>query len=1249
MMTRINGWRPFLPRIALVWLIGANAVDSAEISCVVPLSDASGDPGTVRILKSPFSPQGGILVEVDQPQSNRRLSLLQSPDGRLAWSTVGDTDTGPVLNFYDFGDAGLLVAGQRGLFTVTLDAAGGAVNSFNLQRTGAVRDAKRVQGVGLFVATDNGLFLIKKVGGQLRLEEPQTQLPQFEKRAQVRLEELPGLGWLIDFQTGEYFLAQVSDGKLSIRKATFRSAGFGGIWGQTYEVPGLGVLINDPTSGVSLAHMVDGEPQIESIGEQVIPGIQHALWVSELGLFIDTGYTSLLAKLSRTMANVELASRTATGVPQLVYELKHRSGKLLATSKGLFFVDLRNGEGSVSPVDVDGIANAIEELPGGGAMLATSKGLKLVEIHGDSSTSVFSIDNPRAPSNATTDNIGGLTMIRTEGGYFESRLYGPNPGIHTIYPTYQARAQSGGDVPKAPGPIGPRPISWLGTLSNGEWLAVGDDTVLLVQYEDEHFQLSWVSEDKIGHLQSVHELTNIGWLIAGSKGLFVARVNDNEVHLEQLNESAIKIVGELQPVQERRSWLIAGEEALYYIHPTERGLTADSVAGPIFGKVTNIQRVKELGWLIGTEKGLFLVRQEGDRITTELVGKSSIGKVGDVQQIGTAGWLLDVDGRMFVASQALLSSATVTALDGRLYGNPPEGDLDSPIDFAVQHVCASTLQQASLAVELTPPVGRTIDLDSSRLGNFNVISGKVTFTARLPIHTPGTWRLQFLLHRGSARQPVGPANEITFSSDQTLKERYEKLGASIAIVLAAFNLLLFVAARRSALAWRLATDDSISTATFRVVTLAMSHFPWAQLWILDLYFSTIRRGSGNRSPFLPLPLIRGDGQRAASELVTAPSWRRRRLWIQGNSGMGKSALFRHLTEEHFQESVTAYDAYRTWGCVFVAFSARDFALGGDDEIKPDWVIEAVRMTLSQRELTFEDDKLLRRLLRSGVIGVVIDGLHEAGRAKAVEAFASAFPAAPMLVTSQESGSLQFENYRLPPDMREFTYELLKVYLNQQDSDVVMERIVRSGLNESIRSGYDVRLIIDIVRSDPRDAPLPNSRMGLYEAVVKAGWPDGSADLVQQQLERTAAAAWRVVSERKPNEDKRRFVPDADLAADLLDAIADAPERDGRPVRLMRRVGKVFEFVHDQMHAYLAARWFTQTGFTSQELERMTAASSIWADSAPARRTLWGFVAGMLDDERLISLWHRVEEQDDWDILRRELKREAKARGRIGPE
>ena len=91
--------------------------------------------------------------------------------------------------------------------------------------------------------------------------------------------------------------------------------------------------------------------------------------------------------------------------------------------------------------------------------------------------------------------------------------------------------------------------------------------------------------------------------------------------------------------------------------------------------------------------------------------------------------------------------------------------------------------------------------------------------------------------------------------------------------------------------------------------------------------------------------------------------------------MGKTALFRNVTETHFREHETAFAAHAKWGCVLVAFAARDFAGSGEDKDDPAWVVDAVRATLSSEGVTFASSALLTRFLESGTLGVAIDGLN----------------------------------------------------------------------------------------------------------------------------------------------------------------------------------------------------------------------------------------------------------------------------------
>jgi len=262
----------------------------------------------------------------------------------------------------------------------------------------------------------------------------------------------------------------------------------------------------------------------------------------------------------------------------------------------------------------------------------------------------------------------------------------------------------------------------------------------------------------------------------------------------------------------------------------------------------------------------------------------------------------------------------------------------------------------------------------------------------------------------------------------------------------------------------------------------------------------------------------------------------------------------------------------------------------------------------------------------------------------VEAFSDEFRDAPMLVTSQEPSDRRFDTWCLPPSIRDHIRDLLRLYLGDSIGASVFTRVQTSGLGAHLRSGYDVRLVIDLLRGDPSSASLPHERLGLYRGVVDAGWPPANDEQRRTQQAQLEAAAWKLVSERDPNDDKRRLKPDVDLPGALLIALADAPDKFGRSVRLVRGVGTDFEFVHDQMNAFLAACWFAREERTIADMTSMLSGSKIWKDTKDAQRTLWNFAAGMLEEVMLTALWDAVKSEEAWDTLRRALERVAEEQG-----
>src|SRR5262249_27870037 len=156
----------------------------------------------------------------------------------------------------------------------------------------------------------------------------------------------------------------------------------------------------------------------------------------------------------------------------------------------------------------------------------------------------------------------------------------------------------------------------------------------------------------------------------------------------------------------------------------------------------------------------------------------------------------------------------------------------------------------------------------------------------------------------------------------------------------------------------------------------------------------------------------------------------------------------------------------------------------------------------------------------------------------VAAFADDFPDAPLLVTSQDEGESPFELWHLPRDIAEYVESLLRLYLGKDAGAALAQRLTASGLMSSLQSGYDVRLIADLAAEDPTGAELPQDRIALYRQVVDKAWPSVEANKAREQQDMLKATAWKLSSERGPNEDKRRLKPGDGPPKELLEALAD---------------------------------------------------------------------------------------------------------------
>jgi hypothetical protein len=956
------------------------------------------------------------------------------------------------------------------------------------------------------------------------------------------------------------------------------------------------------------------------------------------GLLINANKGWFLAQSRSGGVAVEPVGKPDTGFVSAMFMFP---GKVvIRAEKGLFLARSTKGTAIIErSTSLDpGYIHAAHDLPGAKVLIGAEKGLfvlrsandtTVIEPAGKAETgSVLQIYDLPGTGVLLLDTQRGLFSARSRSGTFAvERLLGKSDTGSVFYVH---------DLPGAGLLIGAEKGLFLARSRNGSFSV--DPAV---------------GKPHTGTVYILHDLPGVKVLIGAENGSFLVRPANGTAAIEGAGTADTGHVYDTRDLP-GAGVLIGAENGLFLARPANGATVIEPAGKAETGSVLHIFALPGVGALVEAENGLFLARPANGAVTAELLTKADIDFVRYTFHLPGAGELIGSDRGLFLASDNPLSRAEVT-LNGRekLDGSPPRPDSDLNFLFNIAHPCASAADKLDLRLSITPS-GRSPIEPKFAPQSINTDSPVAAVVFPLRIDKPGEWSFQLISRLGGTERRVGQPQHVTFTSEG-LRAWLERWGwwlvGGLGIALALVNAVLFLLARRSVRAWRLATDDRLSTWVLRVATVVLSHLPTAQIWILDLYFRRRRTKISPASPFVPLPLTSGEGKVEPSNLAIAPPWAGKRLWVQGGSGMGKTALFRHVTDSHFRDHDTAFAASARWGCVVVAFPARDFSKTGEDEDDPAWVIDALRATLSSQGVTFADESLLTRFLESGTIGVCIDGLNEVSRTRAVTAFTRRFYAAPMLVTSQQSGDDRyFATLCLPEDIRQFTEDLLRVYLPAGAAAKVIGRISASGLKDAIRSGYDVRLIIDLARSDPEKAALPADRLGLYEAVIAAAWPAVPKDVQREQLNLTMAAAWRMVSERKPNEDTRRLKPDTDLPLDLLQTLADAPVKAGTPVRLVRAVGSdSFEFVHDQMHVYLAARWFAQDGFRVTELQKMIDGSTIWTQAPEARRALWGFVAALLDDQRLIELWTLVKENEDWDTLRRALKTEAEQRGLPQPK
>jgi hypothetical protein len=334
-------------------------------------------------------------------------------------------------------------------------------------------------------------------------------------------------------------------------------------------------------------------------------------------------------------------------------------------------------------------------------------------------------------------------------------------------------------------------------------------------------------------------------------------------------------------------------------------------------------------------------------------------------------------------------------------------------------------------------------------------------------------------------------------------------------------------------------------------------------------------------------------------------------------------------------------AARRYGFILIALPLRRYAtLPVPDANRPEsWVLEIVRRQLEQHGFSTRDLGLVDAMQKAGHLAVALDGTNEVDRDLSLASFASQFPQARLLVTSQViprslSGDERWEVWELPEDIGRLRDGLLALWLGPDKGAILSRRIAAEGLSRTIVSGYDLRLLADLAANDPEHATLPGDRVALYRAMLaRASGPDGQP----LRLEGLEQVAWMMVTQRR-----RRIVPDDEkmLGAGTLSAL----EREG--LRIVRSIGSEHEFRHDQMRAFLAALWLVEETPTMPAVQKTATDAGVFGLNRRDQEELWTFVAPLLNSTAdLEGLWHFANDDPvERAILLAALQAEADDRG-----
>lgn len=531
-------------------------------------------------------------------------------------------------------------------------------------------------------------------------------------------------------------------------------------------------------------------------------------------------------------------------------------------------------------------------------------------------------------------------------------------------------------------------------------------------------------------------------------------------------------------------------------------------------------------------------------------------------------------------------------------------------EWTVSHPCAFALNPNDVSIEGIPDRHwiRHIDLSDDALKATKVIRATIAFADKKEV----PYYAQLFVKEGEGESvPLGgPVSVRVGWTTPDYAEFYVKRAGTIVVIThTVLFVLLLVGARWSAFCWRVLTDP-VWGKTGAWFYFLLRHAGPVQRWVMARWFDAVRLQTPHLL-YLPMSLSNnGEVVSSSDDLLDVRSGLRR-LWVQGNAGMGKTTAVQHLQATFFADPglPTLHAAFGRFGTIPIIVPLREYRHVAVDPGRPqDWVPSVARMAVSAFGAAFDDSGLFHAMIMSGGFLLVLDGANEVERDKEIELFARSAPAVRLLVMSQVGGSQYFTNWHLPRTIRDEIEPLLILFLREDIGQRVFSKIKDTSLLDAIRSGYDVRLLADLVEDQGPDVALPRDRVGLYQAILEAIRMPSGATFPDEILCKAAWTMWR--------DGDSKLETGKQLDEELLRPLISENQKVLRIIN-----GQAYEFRHDQMRAYLAARWAACHEVQPKSL--FESEDAIWRLSRKEQGEVWEFFADIYIVERpedAIALW-----------------------------